>query len=222
MQNSTPHALARIPLRWMIRETFRCGTGIIFDAAMLQQIGLSLRVTRSGAVELADVPHRLGAHEARGLAGFHVEEDSGDGGGGGWWAAPLWWAWAALRGLFGLIAAPVLGLLSAAGVPRRTARHGWLSGSARGRRVLPSRMHPVHARAQRGDGEREARERARAEIEEAHHPHALDDTKTEQHDPLYEAREELKDALSPLYDQLAAASGACPFDAVCSLACCAC
>ncbi|EKM57156.1 uncharacterized protein PHACADRAFT_61317, partial [Phanerochaete carnosa HHB-10118-sp] len=40
VHNATPHALARVPLRWMVRETFRCATGIVFDAAMLQQLGL--------------------------------------------------------------------------------------------------------------------------------------------------------------------------------------
>ena len=43
--NGTRHSLARIPLRWMIRECFRCNTGIIFDAAQLQAVGL--RVTKN-------------------------------------------------------------------------------------------------------------------------------------------------------------------------------
>ena len=38
---STP-SLARIPLRWMIRECFRANTGIIFDACMLQAAGLAV------------------------------------------------------------------------------------------------------------------------------------------------------------------------------------
>ncbi|PIL31280.1 hypothetical protein GSI_05978 [Ganoderma sinense ZZ0214-1] len=34
------HSLARIPLRWMIREVFRTGTGIRFHAELLKEIGL--------------------------------------------------------------------------------------------------------------------------------------------------------------------------------------
>ena len=34
------HSLARIPLRWMIREVFRTGTGIRFHAELLKDIGL--------------------------------------------------------------------------------------------------------------------------------------------------------------------------------------
>ncbi|KAF7347954.1 hypothetical protein MSAN_01747500 [Mycena sanguinolenta] len=34
------HSLARIPLRWMIRECFKANTGIIFDAQQLQELGL--------------------------------------------------------------------------------------------------------------------------------------------------------------------------------------
>ena len=39
--NNTPYALARIPLRWMIRECFLANTGIIFDADILRdEIGI--------------------------------------------------------------------------------------------------------------------------------------------------------------------------------------
>jgi hypothetical protein len=40
VENYTPHNLARVPLRWMIRETFKTNTGIIFDAEGLRRIGL--------------------------------------------------------------------------------------------------------------------------------------------------------------------------------------
>ena len=43
MKNSEPNSLARIPLRWMIRETFNTNTGIIFDACMLRrEVGLDM------------------------------------------------------------------------------------------------------------------------------------------------------------------------------------
>ncbi|KAL0575406.1 hypothetical protein V5O48_006577 [Marasmius crinis-equi] len=38
--NSTRHSLARIPLRWMIRECFKAGTGIMFDSQRLRDVGL--------------------------------------------------------------------------------------------------------------------------------------------------------------------------------------
>ena len=41
--NGEPRSLARIPLRWMIRECFKTGTGIIFDAHMLKhEVGLDI------------------------------------------------------------------------------------------------------------------------------------------------------------------------------------
>ncbi|KAJ1304274.1 hypothetical protein OPQ81_005434 [Rhizoctonia solani] len=41
VSNDTPHNLARIPLRWMIRECFLNNTGILFHSAELEEIGLS-------------------------------------------------------------------------------------------------------------------------------------------------------------------------------------
>ena len=40
MENDQKHALSRIPLRWMVRECFRTGTGIRFHAELLKDIGL--------------------------------------------------------------------------------------------------------------------------------------------------------------------------------------
>jgi len=41
--NGERHSLARIPLRWMIRECFKVNTGIIFDAHMLlHEVGLDI------------------------------------------------------------------------------------------------------------------------------------------------------------------------------------
>ncbi|KDQ57349.1 hypothetical protein JAAARDRAFT_157565 [Jaapia argillacea MUCL 33604] len=38
--NGTRHSLARIPLRWMIRQCFLCNTGIMFHADQLYSVGL--------------------------------------------------------------------------------------------------------------------------------------------------------------------------------------
>lgn len=40
VKNETPHSLARISLRWMIRECFKTNSGIMFDADRLRGIGL--------------------------------------------------------------------------------------------------------------------------------------------------------------------------------------
>lgn len=40
MSNTSRHNLARIPLRWMIRECFRTNSGIRFHSQLLQNIGL--------------------------------------------------------------------------------------------------------------------------------------------------------------------------------------
>lgn len=40
VENGTPHTLARIPLRWMIRECFKTETGIIFTTEGLRGVGL--------------------------------------------------------------------------------------------------------------------------------------------------------------------------------------
>ena len=43
MLNGERNSLARIPLRWMIRECFKVKTGIIFDAHMLRhEVGLDI------------------------------------------------------------------------------------------------------------------------------------------------------------------------------------
>ena len=41
VQNEERHSLARIPLRWMIRECFRTGTGIRFHSSLLKTVGLN-------------------------------------------------------------------------------------------------------------------------------------------------------------------------------------
>ena len=40
MKNGTRHSLARISLRWMIRECFKANTGIMFESKGLRTLGL--------------------------------------------------------------------------------------------------------------------------------------------------------------------------------------
>lgn len=42
VSNETRHQLSRIPLRWMIRETFKCNTGILYKAEDLREMGLDV------------------------------------------------------------------------------------------------------------------------------------------------------------------------------------
>ena len=43
VKNGTRHSLARIPLRWMIRECFKVDSGIIFDMEMVKhEVGLDI------------------------------------------------------------------------------------------------------------------------------------------------------------------------------------
>lgn len=42
VHNSTRHKLSRIPLRWMIRQTFHCNTGITFSTTALAETGLDV------------------------------------------------------------------------------------------------------------------------------------------------------------------------------------
>lgn len=42
VKNEVRHKLANIPLRWMLRQTFECNTGIIFDTAKLAECGLDV------------------------------------------------------------------------------------------------------------------------------------------------------------------------------------
>jgi len=62
VKNGTPHNLARISLRWMIRETFKTNSGIMFDSAALKRIGLDPAtlypkvLERPDAITSLDIP----------------------------------------------------------------------------------------------------------------------------------------------------------------------
>ena len=174
----------------MIRETFRCNTGIIFDAAMLQQIGMSLYVDPlSGRVDVCrEVPTRIrGDDDSYPADSNELEQQQTQGGLARFCKATLGWILWPLSPVFILI-------------PGRKAVRGWISDTARaeenkkGRGVVPGRT-----RADRVKGHSQR------------HPHAVDVGKTVLFDPEYEAREERKDAVSPLFDQLGAGSGECFF-----------
>ncbi|KAI0091262.1 hypothetical protein BDY19DRAFT_1086277 [Irpex rosettiformis] len=155
VKNNTPHALARIPLRWMIRECFRCDTGITFDAVMLQQIGLNVKRDKSGKVVLLDVPDRIPSSPPEDAP---IQEKTT--------FAEFLGALAHLA--WGIISAPFKRLFSIF----RTSLHAATHAKHR-RQVVPARRQEVIEYKLKDD---------------------IDEN--------YEAAEEQKDALSPLYDQL--------------------
>ncbi|KAJ7483420.1 hypothetical protein FB451DRAFT_1393527 [Mycena latifolia] len=55
--NDTRHSLARIPLRWMIRECFKAGTGMIFDTQRLKTLGLDPTTLYPAVVGRAPAPN---------------------------------------------------------------------------------------------------------------------------------------------------------------------
>lgn len=108
-------------------------------------------------------------------------------------------AWDAVKGTVqvgkDVLAAPVRRFFG------RTPHRAVDAARARGRHVLPSRMHPVHARAAH---------RARhgtAGAPPPEDPHALHEEYMVERCPEYEAVEELADALSMMHDQLSTAGG---------------
>jgi hypothetical protein len=75
VKNGTRHTLARIPLRWMIRECFIEQTGIIFDEHMINQVGLDINSIYKAPEALSSAGHRLPVPER-----FT-------------WTTPFLWAW---------------------------------------------------------------------------------------------------------------------------------
>ena len=178
---------------------------------MLQQIGMNLSVVdvRTGEVEVClGLPPRI-----RGDSSFPDDEDDGYGydgcgydgcGESGWYEYATGW----IEPLWTLATWPLRPLFSLFWPWSRSANRGWISDSARGRGVLPSRMRAHRALERRKTGTGVGRKVSVLEpLWEDRHPHAVDVMKTRAFDVDYEAREERKDACIPMFDQLGAASG---------------
>lgn len=56
MENAAPNSLAKIPLRWMIRETFRCKTGILWNTERFEEIGLRAQSLYPEIPEMIHLP----------------------------------------------------------------------------------------------------------------------------------------------------------------------
>jgi hypothetical protein len=71
VKNGERHSLARIPLRWMIRECFKCNSGIIFDAHMLKhEVGLDVDSIFNAPNPLSPEAHHLNIPGSEELKGF--------------------------------------------------------------------------------------------------------------------------------------------------------
>lgn len=160
---------------------FRCNAGIVFDAAMLQQIGMNLSIDpASHDVSVClDVPPRIRGDEER--PEDREDDEASEATDTG--LAKKVWSW---------VVSPFALLVG------RSAAQGWISDSAQ----APKQGRPVVPGRQRAD---------RVSNKDGRHPHAVDVRKTVLFDPEYEAREERRDALSPLFDQLSTASGSSRF-----------
>ncbi|EIN13932.1 hypothetical protein PUNSTDRAFT_110090 [Punctularia strigosozonata HHB-11173 SS5] len=93
VKNFTRHSLARISLRWMIRECFRTDTGIIFDAELLRDV-LGMDVDRLRDGDMSE-PQRISPNPKDPLQVIMASDESP-----GFWSA-LWDL------CFGTIAAPL-------------------------------------------------------------------------------------------------------------------
>ena len=73
MANGQRHSLARIPLRWMIRECFKTEVGIIFDAHMLKhEVGLDTDTIDKAPEALEPTSHSLAGPDATEIQGFSL------------------------------------------------------------------------------------------------------------------------------------------------------
>jgi len=71
VKNGERHSLARIPLRWMIRECFKVNTGIIFDAHMLKhEVGLDIDSITKAPEPLLPATRHLARQDSAELQGF--------------------------------------------------------------------------------------------------------------------------------------------------------
>ena len=69
--NGQRHSLARIPLRWMIRECFKVNVGIIFDAHMLEhEVGLGVDSILEVPTPLPPATLHLAGPDGAELEGF--------------------------------------------------------------------------------------------------------------------------------------------------------
>ncbi|KAH8103592.1 hypothetical protein BXZ70DRAFT_889242 [Cristinia sonorae] len=152
VKNDTPHALARIPLRWMIRECFNCDTGIIFDAVMLQQIGMNVYVDKDGSAVLGDQPNRLPAETSDASPKERPKRS---------------WAWYTLVGLWGMVTYPITRVMDISRMASSHTKHAHLESK---RHTLPVRGYNAEYRLIPFTPEQAAKHEAEEERKDALSP----------------------------------------------------
>jgi hypothetical protein len=98
VQNGQRHSLARIPLRWMIRECFIVESGIIFDAHMLKhEVGLDIDSIFKAPNPLSPETHSLvkpGSGEIKGFSFIRIPLAVLSG-----LSSPFRWGWGKMKRL---------------------------------------------------------------------------------------------------------------------------
>ena len=79
--NETRHMLSRIPLRWMLRQTFQCDTGLLFHTDVLAEHGLDVEtlwptLQERKAPLVAPAPSALDRYATGNLPSLAVRRDS--------------------------------------------------------------------------------------------------------------------------------------------------
>ena len=175
--NRTRHSLARIPLRWMIRECFACNTGIIFDAGILRDV-MGLNVDDLYPVYKPRDPSKRIKPDPE----HSIEKPQSDSGG--------FLLWEIIKVIGLLIAIPIGFISSIAWFP---VNQSWL--------LL--KYSPLGIRVRKKL--RFVRKRLRINGPTAEPPlvDGCDHDNPDNKEPFEsEEKEDLKDALSPTYDQL--------------------
>lgn len=136
----------------MIRECFKCNTGLIFDAVMLQQAGLSIYADKYGSLALGELPDRVAAEP--GDEQEHNRNSSSV-------------AWSIVRGLWGAVTYPITYVRDIARMSRSHTKHAHLESK---RHTLPVRSHGAEYRLMPFDATQAAKYEAGEEKADALSP----------------------------------------------------
>jgi hypothetical protein len=132
VKNGIRHSLARIPLRWMIRECFKAHTGIIFDAHMLKhELGLDIESLHEAPKPLL----RFDCHLSKPNGGEIVRPSLTS-----TLVSPFCWVWSKLPQI-----------RSPGPPPQANLQHGWkFEGEAQ--EELDDALSPIYDQLEEGAG----------------------------------------------------------------------
>jgi hypothetical protein len=79
--NETRHMLSRIPLRWMLRQTFACNTGLLFHSDVLAEHGLDVEtlwpvLLERKARQVGPAPSALDLYASNSLPSLEIRRDT--------------------------------------------------------------------------------------------------------------------------------------------------